>query len=629
MKANEIRKKYIEFFKSSPRNHKEIPPAPLVLENDPTTLFTSSGMQPLVPYLMGEPHPEGKRLVNSQPSIRLQDIDEVGDSSHTTFFEMLGNWSLGDYFKKDQLAWFYEFLTKDLGLPCEKLWVSVFEGNDQVPKDEESAVTWKSLGIPEEKILYYGVEKNWWSRSGTPAHMPIGEIGGPDSEVFFEFTQVNHDPKFGRECHPNCGCGRFLEIGNSVFIQYKKVGKDKLEELPNKNVDFGGGLERITAVVNNDPDIFIIDLFSEALKVLEALNKSEVKYLTKPSPFRIILDHLRASIFLVNSGVTPSNKEQGYVLRRLIRKAMVASRELGMEGDEWLSNALPSLIVPYKDVYPDLLTNAPKINGIITYEVDQFRKTIDKGLKEFEKSVLLTESGEPLQQEGGGSILLEESVEELNGKLAFKLFETHGFPIEISIEEAKKRNLKISQKIYEEFNKEREKHAQRSRTTSAGVFKGGLADNSPDVIRLHTATHLLLASLRKVLGDHVVQRGQNITKERTRFDFPHPQKLTEEELKKVEDLINDVITKDLPVSFKVMPKDEALKTGAIHAFNEKYADTVKVYTIGNPSTSSGPPFSREFCGGPHVKNTSEIGRVRINKQEKIGSGLLRIYAAIS
>src|SRR3989304_2577425 len=362
---------------------------------------------------------------------------------------MLGNWSLGDYFKKDQLAWFYEFLTKDLGLPCEKLWVSVFEGNDQVPKDEESAVTWKSLGIPEEKILYYGVEKNWWSRSGTPAHMPIGEIGGPYSEVFFEFTQVNHDPKFGRECHPNCGCGRFLEIGNSVFIQYKKVGKDKLEELPNKNVDFGGGLERITAVVNNDPDIFIIDLFSEALKVLEALNKSEVKYLTKPSPFRIILDHLRASIFLVNSGVTPSNKEQGYVLRRLIRKAMVASRELGMEGDEWLSNALPSLIVPYKDVYPDLLTNAPKINGIITYEVDQFRKTIDKGLKEFEKSVLLTESGEPLQQEGGGSILLEESVEELNGKLAFKLFETHGFPIEISIEEAKKRNLKISQKIYE------------------------------------------------------------------------------------------------------------------------------------------------------------------------------------
>lgn len=593
MQAHEIRKKYIDFFKSSPRNHKEIPPASLVLENDPTTLFTSSGMQPLVPYLMGEPHPEGKRLVNSQPSIRLQDIDEVGDSSHTTFFEMLGNWSLGDYFKKEQLAWFYEFLTKDLGLPHEKLWVSVFEGNDQVPKDEESAVVWKSLGIPEEKIFYYGVEKNWWSRSGTPADMPIGEIGGPDSEVFFEFTQIRHSPKFGRECHPNCGCGRFLEIGNSVFIQYKKVDTNTLEELPNKNVDFGGGLERLTAAANNDADIFKTDMYEPIINYINA-NYFGGK---KLSESRVVADHLKAAVFLIQNGVVPSNKTHGYVLRRLIRRAIVKWDRLRKLTKSIMTvnlNLVAFKVVDmYKGIY-DLDYNL--LRRVLNEEKERFDKTLTNGLK-------------------------------LVGKTSpFDLFQTYGFPKELIEELYKERKLVFDK---DKFNKEFEKHKELSRTTSAGVFKGGLADHSPEVIRLHTATHLLLASLRKVLGDQVVQRGQNITKERSRFDFPHPQKLTNEELKKVEDLINNVIKKDLPVSFKVMPKDEALNSGAIHAFNEKYADTVKVYTIGNPSASSGPPFSREFCGGPHVKNTREIGRVRIKRQEKIGAGLLRIYAAIS
>ncbi len=629
MKAKEVREKYIKFFKSSPRNHKEIEPAPLVLENDPTTLFTSSGMQPLVPYLMGEKHPKGKRLVDSQPSIRLQDIDEVGDNRHTTFFEMLGNWSLGDYFKDEQLPWVLEFFTRDLGLDKNRLWISVFEGDEQVPRDTESFEIWKKLGVPEKRIVYYPAKKNWWSMTGTPSEMNVGHIGGPDSEIFYDFGEdlkIHEKSRFkGEGCHPNCDCGRFLEIGNSVFIQYKKISDTKLEELPQKNVDFGGGLERVVAAVNNDPDIFEIDLFSEGLKVLEAINKSKLRYLTSPSPFRIILDHLRASVFLVNAGVTPSNKEHGYVLRRLIRKAMVASRELGMEGDEWLSNALPSLVVPYKEVYPGLLSNTPKLNEIITREVDQFRKTIDKGLKEFEKSFLLTESGQGLGLENEGGILLEESADKLDGKLAFKLFETYGFPIEISIEEAKKRNLKVSPKIWEEFKVEKEKHAHVSRSTSAGVFKGGLADHSPEVIKLHTATHLLLASLRNVLGTQVVQKGQNITKERTRFDFPNPEKLTDGELKKVEDMINEVIKKDLPVNFIVMPKEEALKTGAIHAFNEKYADTVKVYYVGDNLENA---VSREFCGGPHVSKTSEIGRVRINRQEKVGSGVVRIYLVL-
>ena len=601
MTANEVRQKYIEFFKSAPRNHKEIPPAPLVLENDPTTLFTSSGMQPLVPYLMGESHPEGKRLVNSQPSIRLQDIEEVGDNRHTTFFEMLGNWSLGDYFKKEQLPWIFEFFTRELGLPKERLWVSVFEGNDQVPKDTESAEIWRKIGIPEDRIFYYGVEKNWWSRTGTPKQMPIGEIGGPDSEVFFEFTQVIHDPKYGKECHPNCDCGRFLEIGNTVFMQYKKVGEKKLEELPNKNVDFGGGLERITAAVNQVPDIFQIDLFEQIIRSIEKQygvtfgRDSDVD-----CSLRIIADHLRASAMLISSNVLPSNKGQGYVLRRLVRRMVFHLSQLkkGYVG-------LPIIEDLDKHKYPLKLKNWLDISHIVDEEADKFNKTLESGLRKLKDNI---------RKEG-----------KIDGRFVFDLYQTNGFPLELTLEVLKEEKIEFSEEDRKNFEEEFEKHQELSRTTSAGVFKGGLAEHSPDVIKLHTATHLLLASLRKVLGDHVVQKGQNITSARTRFDFPHSQKLSETELSKVEDMINEIIEKNLPVNFKVLPKDKALATGAIHAFNEKYADTVKVYYVGGDLENA---VSKEFCGGPHVGHTSEIGRVRIKKQEKIGAGLVRIYAQL-
>ncbi len=566
MRSNDVREKYLKFFEK--RGHKIISPAPLVLETDPTTLFTSSGMQPLVPYLMGEKHPEGVRLVDSQPSIRLQDIEEVGDNRHTTFFEMLGNWSLGDYFKKDQLPWIWEFLTKELNLPKEKLYVSIFEGNELVPKDLESKEIWLSLGVSESHIFEYGVKKNWWSRSGTPDQMPVGEIGGPDSEIFYEFTSVEHQHEFGSKCHPNCDCGRFLEIGNSVFIQYKKTDKG-LEELPQKNVDFGGGLERITAAINNDPDIFKTDIYWPSIQKLEELTGK--KYKDNMASFRIFADHLRASLALVNAGVIPGNKMQGYILRRLIRRMTTKFPEIDKIID----------------------------NTVIGDEIKKFKITLNKGLKEIGK------------------------IDKITGKIAFDLYQSYGFPLELTVELFKEKGQEVD---LEEFRKEFEVHKDKSKSLSAGVFKGGLADHSPGVVKLHTATHLLLASLRKVLGDNVVQMGQNITKERSRFDFPNSRKLTVEELTKVEDMINNVIKRDLPVNFAVMPKEEALKTGAIHAFNEKYADTVKVYYVGSDLESA---FSKEFCGGPHVAKTSEIGHVTINKQEKIGSGLLRVYVVIS
>jgi len=605
MTAKEVREKYLEFFTSFPRSHLKIKPAPLVLETDPTTLFTSSGMQPLVPFLMGEPHPTGsKRLVDSQPCIRTVDIDEVGDNRHLTFFEMLGNWSLGDYFKKEQLPWIYEFFTKKLGLDKKRLWVSVFEGNNQVPKDEESAEIWKKIGIPESKIFYYGVEKNWWSRSGTPQEMPIGEIGGPDSEVFYDFDPEGklkiHENSSERNhfCHPNCDCGRFLEIGNSVFIQYKKVGKDKLEELPQKNVDFGGGLERITASVYGQADIFQTDLFRSLINSIEAFTGTSYEE-NKPD-FRVVADHIKASVFLILSGIVPSNKLHGYVLRRLIRRSAVKIYQLGggLKPIHIFKSVSGEVFKIYKGLLPEDKDKKLKVENVFTEELVKFGETLDRGLKVIRKS---------------GKI---------DGKIAFDLFQTYGFPLEVTLEIAGKMGQKIDKKV---FDQEFERHKELSRTTSAGVFKGGLADHSEKVVRLHTATHLLLASLRKVLGNHVVQRGQNITKERSRFDFFHYQKLSDEEIKRVENLINEAIKKDLPVKFKVMPKKEAEAKGAIHAFDEKYADTVKVYYIGESLEKA---FSKEFCGGPHVSSTAKIGRVRINKQEKIGANLVRVYLII-
>ena len=458
MTSNDVCEKYLKFFISAPRMHREIAPAPLVLESDPTTLFTSSGMQPLIPYFKGEKHPKGKRLVDSQPSLRLQDIEEVGDNRHITFFEMLGNWSLGDYFKKEQIPWIFDFFTKELGLSKEKLWVSVFEGTKNIPKDTETFDLWRSLGIPEEKIVFYDAEKNWWSMSGSPENMPQGEIGGPDSEIFFDFG-TKHDPKYGKECHPNCDCGRFLEVGNSVFIEYEKKEDGSLKALPQKNVDFGGGLERITMAVNNLRDVFQIDIFEPIIKKIEkAVGK---KYEESKKSFRIIADHIRASEALASEGIVPSNKLQGYILRRLIRRATLQVRNL-------------------KEDFSDKDFSLISDNLQILEEVRKFKDSLTRGLRELEK------------------------IEKVTGKIAFDLYQSYGFPLEITLDTLSQRGKTLDKK---EFEDEFEKHKELSRTASAGMFKGGLVDNSEEVAKLHTTTHLLHASLRKILGEGVSQKG--------------------------------------------------------------------------------------------------------------------------
>ncbi|HEX6976967.1 MAG TPA: alanine--tRNA ligase-related protein [Patescibacteria group bacterium] len=443
MQANEVREKYLKFFEK--RGHKRIDPALLVLKEDPTTLFTSSGMQPLVPYLMGKDHPEGKRLVDSQPSLRAQDIEEIGDNRHQTLFEMLGNWSLGDYFKKEQIPWFYEFMTGELGLPKDKLYVTVFEGNDQVPKDEETHDLWKSLGIAEDHIYFYGDKKNWWSRAGTPDQMPDGEIGGPDSEVFFEFGSVKHDKKFGDKCHPNCDCGRFLEIGNSVFMQYKKQA-GKLVALPKKNVDFGGGLERLTAATNNNPDTFSTDLFSMIIEEIEKASGKSYGEEKNKGAIRVVADHMKAATFLIKSGVVPSNKYQGYILRRLLRRAALKMRDLkGEINGNVLAGVLDAVVSTYKGVYFDEKDNVGSYKDIVREEVGKFAKNVEKGLSKMEKV----------------------RKEDINAKFAFDLFQSEGFPFEITQELAAKKGVRL---LREEFEKEMEKHQNISREGS-GVFK--------------------------------------------------------------------------------------------------------------------------------------------------------------
>lgn len=598
MTAKEVRKKYIEFFKSPPRNHKEIAPAPLVLENDPTTLFTSSGMQPLVPYLLGKDHPEGKRLVDSQPSIRLQDIEEVGDNRHTTFFEMLGNWSLGDYFKKEQQSWIWEFFVEELGLPAEKLYVSVFEGNDEVPRDDEAVNVWKSLGVSEDHIYYYDAKKNWWARTDYEK-MPVGEPGGPSSEVFFEFTQVEHDPRFGEKCHPNCDCGRFMEIGNNVFMTYRKT-ESGFKLLEKNNIDFGGGLERLAAATNNDPDVFKTDLFLDLIHEAEKLYG--VTYGNKEGTtrsLRILVEHLRASAMLISSGVSPGNKAQGYVLRRLLRKALFHSYLLAGYFKEV---KVPNLSSLTDKKYPLKLKSAKEIEDVIREEMERFFSSLKKGVAVLQGEI----------KDG-----------KINGKLLFNLYQSYGIPFELSLEILQGEGLKLQTQDLDLFQREFDKHKEASRTASAGMFKGGLADKSEETTKLHTATHLLHASLRKVLGEHVQQKGSNITAARLRFDFSHSNKLTDDEMKKVENLINEQIKKDLPVSFETKTYDEAVVEGALAFFGEKYGEKVNVYTIGNPQRGY---FSKEVCGGPHVSSTGVLKHVRITKQEKIGSGLIRVYA---
>ncbi len=588
MQLREVRKKYLEFFEK--RGHKVIPSASLVPENDPTTLFTGSGMQPLVPYLLGEPHPAGKRLTNSQKSFRSGDIDDIGDNRHTTFFEMLGNWSLGDYFKEEQLSWFFEFLTEEIGIDPQRLFVTVFAGNKQanIERDQESMEIWKKLfrekgieakdvellteengakvGMQGGRIFYYDAKKNWWSRSGVPENMPVGEPGGPDSEVFYEFEHVEHDKKFGEHCHPNCDCGRFLEIGNSVFMEFKRT-ESGFEKLPQRNVDFGGGLERITAVSENKSDVFLIDVFQNVISQLEGLSGKKYSDKTYTGAFRIVADHLRSSVFLIGDGVTPSNTDQGYFVRRLLRRAVRYADKIGI-GESGLSKLVLPLLEHYKDAYRATYDKTSNIESEIKTEEEKFRKTLEKGLKEFEK-----------------------------GTDPFILFTSYGFPFELTRELAKEKGIEVDE---EKFRQELEKHQELSRAGSEQKFKGGLGDTSEMSVKYHTATHLLHQALREVLGPHVEQKGSNITPERLRFDFVHPQKMTDEEKKIVEDIVNEKIKADLKVNRVVLPKTEAEKSGALHFFGEKYGDEVSVYYIGDSLENA---WSKEFCGGPHVEGT--------------------------
>ena len=606
MNSKDIRKAFIDFYKSAPRNHKEISPSPLVLENDPSTLFTSSGMQPLVPYLMGEKHPEGKRLVDVQPCLRVVDMDEVADGSHLTYFEMLGNWGLGDYFKKEQLNWYWNFLTKKLKIPKDRLWVSVFEGNKDVPKDEESYRIWKKLGVKEERIFFYGVDKNWWSRSGTPDAMPEGEIGGPDSEVFYDFGKDlklhENSPFRNQKCHPNCGCGRFMEIGNSVFIQYKKE-KGKLVELSQKDVDFGGGLERVVAVLNGDPDVFLTDLFKQVIDSIET--ETGIKYRTdseKDGSFRIIADHLRAAVMLISEGVYPANKLQGYILRRLIRRSMFHLHLLGADIN---GKALVHIAEKYVGVYKEIGDSWSRIDDILSEEGLRFSNALTRGLRKLQTVI--------------------EKKGKIDGKFIFDLYQSDGFPLDLTAEILKQNNIILTKHERRDFEEEFKKHKMLSRSATKGIFKGGLADVNEITTKFHTATHLLHAALRLVLGSHIQQKGSNITKDRLRFDFLHDKKLNPEEIEKVEKIVNEKIEEDLPVSFETKTLQEALNEGALAFFKTKYGEKVKVYTIGDPK---GKWFSREVCGGPHVDSTGKIGRVKIKKQEKIGASTVRLYVVI-
>ncbi len=638
MRVSDVRARYLAFFKE--RGHTIIPSAPIVPGNDPTTLFTSSGMQPLLPYLLGKDHPEGKRIADSQMSFRAGDIEEVGDNRHTTFFEMLGNWSLGDYFKKEQLPWFFEFLTSEsegLGLDPSKLYVTVFAGDAAtgMEADLESVGIWKELfagkGIPAEfstlgseadgyekgmgpndRIFAYDAKKNWWSRAGVPANMPAGEPGGPDSEVFYDFG-TPHDASWGPHCHPNCDCGRFVEIGNSVFMQFIKNADGTFANLPKQNVDFGGGLERLTFATLGVADAFRIDVFDAARAALEA--RTGTRYGRDEQTtrsMRIILDHIRAASFMLAEGVIPSNTEAGYVLRRLIRRSIREADRLGIR-DAILPEVARGYGEAYQDQYPHVLQNAGKISDELAKEEEQFRKTLETGLKQFDK----------FQKAG-----------RLSGEEAFILFTTYGFPFELTAERAAELGISIDE---QEFLDAMKKHQDESRAGAAQKFAGGLADHSEQTVRYHTTHHILLKALQMVLGTEVHQRGSNITAERLRIDFSSPGKLTPEQKEEVENLVNDVIYQDLPVTRTVMPRTEAEKLGAEMEFGVKYPDMVSVYSVGPIHATEENPdipnaYSLEFCGGPHVTNTKEIHeggkRFRIQKEEAVASGIRRIKAVV-
>ena len=624
MNTQEIRQKYLEFCQRN--GHAIIERAPLILHNDPTTLFTGSGMQPLLPYLLGQDHPQGTKLADSQTCLRAQDIEDVGDNRHTTFFEMLGNWSMGEYFKRQQIEWFFEFLTEIVGLDPHKIYVSCFIGDEKnnIPRDDEAAQIWQEvfakkgieakiieldsaengdrLGMQGGRIFFYNDKENWWSRGGGIDSTPIGDPCGPDSEVFYDFGEQHHDASFG-QAHPASDSGRFMEIGNQVFMQYRRLDDGSFEPLKRKNVDFGGGLERIAAAAIDSPDVFKISLLWPIIKRLEDLSGKD--YGTHTASMRVIADHLRAATFLAVDGCVPSNKEQGYVMRRLLRRAIRYSFDLGIE-QNFLEEVVPVIADLYEADFPEVKENREQIIAVLVKEEKAFRQTLRKGLRQMQHYI----------DDG------------LTGEELFMLYDTFGFPVELSTEEAYKQGIKLSDNWRAEFDARMAEQRQRSKTARKGQFSGGLEGRDPIHLKYHTATHLLGAALRKVLkAPDLQQHGSNITAERLRFDFNHD-KLTPEEKQSVEDQVNAWIDADLPVSYQIYPTDEALKMGAIGAFGERYGDKVKVYSIGEGDNV----VSFEVCGGPHVEHTGILAeggkRFKITKEESSSAGIRRIKAIL-
>lgn len=626
MNAQEIRKAYLEFCQKN--GHKIIKRASLILKDDPTTLFTGSGMQPLLPYLLGKKHPDGVRLTDSQTCLRAQDIDDVGDNRHTTFFEMLGNWSLGDYFKEQQIRQFFEFLTDVVGLDPSKIYVSCFIGNKKynIPRDDESAKIWQKvfaekgidakiveldtaengdkLGLQGGRIFFYNDKENWWSRGGGLDTTPIGDPCGPDSEVFYDFGEENHDASFG-EAHPASDSGRFMEIGNQVFMQYRRLEDGSFEPLEHKNVDFGGGLERIAAAKIDNPDVFQISLMKPIIEKIEEI--SGKKYDENTASMRVIADHLRSAAFLAVDGCTPSNKEQGYVMRKFIRRAMAKAFDLGIE-DNFVEQIIPVIVDIYAPDYQEVAEKGDEIVAVMVKEEKAFRRTLQKGLRELEKF----------------------SKDGLTGVELFQLYDTFGFPLELSTEEAVRRNISLSENWQEEFNAKMKEQRERSQTASKGKFKGGLEGQTLEHRKLHTATHLMNAALHNMFEGQIAQKGSNINTDRLRFDFTFDRKLTDEEKKQIEDTVNEQISKGLEVSWAEYPTDYALnELKAIGVFGDKYGETVKVYIM---KAEGEKPFSVEICGGPHVDNTRELAeggkKFKIVKEQSSSAGVRRIKAIL-
>lgn len=594
LRANELRSLYLKFFKE--KGHAVIPSASIIPENDPTVLFTTAGMHPLVPYLLGAKHPEGKRLTNVQKCIRTGDIEEVGNDTHCTFFEMLGNWSLGDYFKEEAIKWSWEFLTSEkwLGIPKEKLYVTVFEGDEDAPRDMESYEHWRGLGVAEDHIFFLPKEHNWWG--------PAGLTGpcGPDTEMFIDTGKE----KCSKDCSPACSCGKYVEIWNDVFMEYNKTADGKFEPLSQKNVDTGMGLDRTIAVLQGVDSVYDTDLYQGIMDKISELAQFEYRKDQETTrSYRIVADHIRTATFILGDekAISPSNVDQGYVLRRLIRRAIRFSLKIGIP-EGMLAKVAEAVVDQYKDAYPELSKNKATIIEELRLEEERFQRTIKQGLREFDKLINR----------------LKGDDKTISGEKAFRLYDTFGFPIEFTQELAEEKGYQVD---IEGFEQSFKKHQEKSKAGASQKFKGGLADNTEETAKLHTATHLLQAALRQVLGDEVTQRGSNITAERLRFDFTFSRKVTREELDKVESLVNEVIEKDYEVICQEMSIEEAKKSGALGFFDSKYGNRVKVYSIDD--------FSKELCGGPHVSHTGQLGKFKIKKEESSSAGVRRIRAVLS